>query len=143
MPIAKLNRDKLRLLAEARIEEARVLLDNGKWSGSYYLSGLGVECALKSCLAAAVKEYDFPDKEFVQKMYVHKLENLFVLNGALWDVFQTDTKNSSDLARNWETVRDWDDAKRYDTVEELEARELYEAAAETRFGIMSWIRGKW
>jgi hypothetical protein len=61
VPIAKLNRDILRSLANARIEEARILLDNSQWTGAYYMAGLGVECALKSCLAAAVKEYDFPD----------------------------------------------------------------------------------
>jgi hypothetical protein len=27
------------------------------------MTGLAVECALKSCLAGAVKEHDFPDKD--------------------------------------------------------------------------------
>jgi hypothetical protein len=48
------------------------------------MTGLGVECVLKSCLAGAVKEYDFPDKDFVNAMYVHNLERLFRLNGGLW-----------------------------------------------------------
>jgi hypothetical protein len=66
-------------------------------------AGLAVECALKSCLAGAVKEHDFPDKKFVNAMYVHNLEKLFKL------------------------IKDWDDSKRYDIVEELQAKALHEA----------------
>ncbi len=143
MPIARLNRDTLRSLAGSRLEESRVLLENKFWTGAYYMTGLAVECALKSCLASAVKEYDFPDKQFVNAMYVHDLENLFKLNGALWADLQNDMKTDAKLRVNWSTVKDWDDGKRYDVVEELEARALYEASTETGSGVMEWIRGKW
>lgn len=143
MPIARLNRDTLRTLAGSRLEESRVLLENKFWTGAYYMTGLAVECALKSCLASAVKEYDFPDKQFVNAMYVHDLENLFKLNGALWADLQNDMKTDAKLRVNWSTVKDWDDGKRYDVVEELEARALYEASTETGSGVMDWIRGKW
>lgn len=143
MPIARLNRDTLRTLAGSRLEESRVLLENEFWTGAYYMTGLAVECALKSCLASAVKEYDFPDKQFVNAMYVHDLENLFKLNGALWADLQNDMKADAKLRVNWSTVRDWDDGKRYDIVEELEARALYEASTEAGSGVMEWIRGRW
>ena len=143
MPIAKLNRDILRSLANARIEDARILLDNSQWTGAYYMAGLGVECALKSCLAAAVKEYDFPDKDFVNAMYVHNLERLLRLNGGLWNSLQTDIKADPKLDINWNTVKDWDDSKRYIIVEELEARALYDATTEPQSGVMVWIIGKW
>lgn len=143
MPIARLNRDTLRALAASRLEESRVLLENKLWTGAYYMTGLAVECALKSCLASAVKEYDFPDKEFVNAMYVHKLERLFQLNGALWARLQFDMRNDTKLGVNWSTVKDWDDSKRYDIVEEFEARALYEASTEAVSGVMEWIRGRW
>jgi hypothetical protein len=143
VPIANLNRDKLRTLASDRIEEARILLDNSLWTGAYYMTGLGVECSLKSCLAGAVKEYDFPDKDFVNAMYVHKLERLFRLNSGLWSALQVDITSDSKLGVNWNTVKDWDDAKRYDTVDELEARALYDATTESRSGVIVWIKGKW
>jgi hypothetical protein len=113
------------------------------WTGAYYLTGLGVECALKSSLAAAVKEHDFPDKDFVNAMYVHNLEKLFKLNGALWAALQVDMKVDSTLNVNWSTVKDWDDGKRYSLVEELEARAMYDATTETKFGIVEWIRRRW
>ncbi len=143
MPIASLNRDKLRTLANDRIEEARILLDSSRWTGAYYMTGLGVECALKSCLAGAVKEHDFPDKDFVNAMYVHKLEKLFRLSSGLWRSLQLDIMSDPKLGVNWNTVKDWDDAKRYDTVDELEAKALFDAATETRSGVIVWIKGKW
>jgi HEPN domain-containing protein len=143
VPIARLNRNTLRTLAGSRLEEARVLLKNGLWTGAYYMTGLAIECALKSCLASAVKEHDFPDKEFVNAMYVHNLEKLFKLNGALWVELQSDIKTDANLSVNWSTVKDWDDSKRYDIVEELAARALFEAATTTGSGVMEWIRGKW
>jgi len=118
-------------------------MKNGLWTGAYYMTGLAIECALKSCLASAVKEHDFPDKEFVNAMYVHNLEKLFKLNGALWVELQSDIKTDANLSVNWSTVKDWDDSKRYDIVEELAARALFEAATTTGSGVMEWIRGKW
>jgi len=143
VPIARLNRDTLRTLAGGRFEEARVLLENQLWTGAYYMAGLGVECALKSCLASAVKEHDFPDRDFVNAMYVHNLEKLFKLNGALWVAFRADMKVSAKLNVNWSTVKDWDDGRRYDMVDESEARALYEATVEADSGVMDWIRRSW
>lgn len=107
------------------------------------MTGLAIECALKSCLAAEVKEHDFPDKEFVNAMYIHNLEKLFKLNGALWLALQGDMKADAKLSVNWSTVKDWDDAKRYSIVEELDAKAIYEAATLAGSGVMEWIRGKW
>ena len=143
VPIARLNRNTLRTLAGGRLEEARVLLENGLWTGAYYMTGLAIECALKSCLASAVREHDFPDKEFVNAMYVHNLEKLFKLNGALWVDLQTNIKTDAKLSVNWSTIKDWDDSKRYDIVEELAARALFEAATTAGSGVMEWIKGRW
>jgi len=107
------------------------------------MTGLAVECALKACLASAVKEHDFPDREFVNAMYVHNLEKLFKLNGALWVRLQSDVKADAKLNVNWSTVKDWDDSKRYNIVEELEATALHEATTASGSGVMEWIRGKW
>jgi HEPN domain-containing protein len=143
VPIARLNRDTLRTLAASRLEEARVLLQNKLWTGAYYMTGLAVECALKAYLASTVKAHDFPDKEFVNKMYVHKLEALFTADAALWAALQADMRADAKLTVNWSTVKDWDDKKRYDIVEELEARGLYEATTDAGSGVMEWIRGRW
>jgi HEPN domain-containing protein len=143
VPIARLNRNTLRKLAESRLEEARILLDNRQWTGAYYLTGLAIECALKSCLASEVKQHDFPDKQFVNAMYVYNLENLFKLNAALWVGLQTEMQANPRLTVNWSTIKDWDDGKRYSVVEELESKALFEAATEAASGLMVWLRGRW
>ena len=143
MPIALVNRDKLRKLCDSRLQEAKVLLDNKLWTGAYYLTGLAVECALKSCLAGTVQQYDFPDRKFVLQMYVHDLEQLFRLNGALWAQLQVEIATDAKLAVNWSTVKDWDDTKRYDVVEELVAKGFYAAVTEPGSGILEWVRGRW
>jgi hypothetical protein len=81
VPIARLNRETLQLFADSRVEEAGVLLQHKYWTGAYYLTGLGVECALKACLARAVQQHDFPDKGFINRAYTHNLEELAKLDG--------------------------------------------------------------
>jgi HEPN domain-containing protein len=133
----------LQTLAESRLEDARILLINQQWTGSYYMTGLAVECALKACLARAVREHDYPDKKFVNDMYQHRLQKLMELDAALWRALQADTNTNANLAANWSTLKDWDDEKRYDIVQEQTAAGLYDAAADADSGIMQWIRGRW
>ena len=143
MPIARLNRGTLQLLAHSRVEEAGALLQHEHWTGAYYLTGLGMECALKSCLARAVQQHDFPDKSFINKAYTHKLEELARLDGQLWVQLNDEIGVDAILRDNWNTVRQWDDEKRYMVVEETEARSLYSAATEPVSGILEWIRRRW
>jgi hypothetical protein len=141
--IARLNRRILQTLAESRLEEGRILLANNQWTGAYYLTGLAIECALKACLARAVKEHDYPDKKFVNDMYQHNLQKLMGLDAALLAALEADMALDPELGANWKTVQDWDDEKRYDIVDEQEAMGLYDGATEAVSGVMPWIRGRW
>jgi HEPN domain-containing protein len=143
VPIARLNRKLLQTLAESRLEEGRILLAHNQWTGAYYLTGLAVECALKACLARAVKEHDYPDKKFVNGMYQHDLQSLIGLDALLLADLQAVMARDSKLEANWKTVKDWDDEKRYDIVDEQEAKGLYDATADTSSGVMPWIKGRW
>jgi hypothetical protein len=143
VPIARLNRETLQLLAQSRLEEAGVLLQHRHWTGAYYLTGLGMECALKSCLARAVQKHDFPDKSFINKAYTHRLEELAKLDGELWVRLNDEIDEDAALRDNWRTVRQWDDEKRYGVVEEVEAKSLYAATTEPVSGMLEWIRRRW
>ncbi|MCP5119377.1 MAG: HEPN domain-containing protein, partial [bacterium] len=46
-----MNRTDFQNLALERLDDAKVLLDGGRYNGAYYLSGYVVECALKACIA--------------------------------------------------------------------------------------------
>lgn len=143
MPVARLNRDKLRILSDGRLAEASVLLDNKLWTGAYYMIGLAVECALKAFLAQGVQQYDFPEKSFVSRAYTHKLKDLAQLDAALWLELEAEIKADVRLRANWATVLRWDDENRYEVVEELEAKSLYAATTESGTGVMEWIRRRW
>jgi len=133
----------LQLLADSRVGEAALLLQHKHWTGAYYLTGLGVECALKACLARAVQQYDFPDKGFTSRAYTHKLEDLAKLDVELWVQLNSDLSVDVKLASNWSIVRQWDDEGRYGVVEEGEANSLYTATIEPVSGVLEWIRPRW
>ena len=71
-----MNRGDFQKLAEMRLDDAKALLDQGKWAGAYYLAGYAVECALKACVAKLTNQYDFPDKQLANKCYTHDLDEL-------------------------------------------------------------------
>jgi hypothetical protein len=143
MIVARLNRDKLQLLADDRIKEATVLLDNRCWTGAYYMTGLAVECALKAYLARAVQQYDFPDKGFVNRAYTHSLRELVQIDGVLWGDLQKEVRADLKLRSNWDTVLGWNGENRYETVEEPVAKSLYSATTEPSSGVMEWLRRRW
>jgi hypothetical protein len=141
--VAKLNRDKLQTLADSKLEEARILLDNKCWTGAYYMTGLAVECALKAYLARTIQQYDFPDKNFILRAYTHKLKDLAQLDMAFWTELQNEITSDVKLESNWNTVLSWNDENRYELVEELQAKSLYDATTEPGTGVMEWIRRRW
>jgi HEPN domain-containing protein len=141
--VARLNRNKLQILADSRLKEAEVLLENGYWTGAYYMTGLAVECALKAYLARAVEQYDFPDRSFVNRAYTHKLKELAQLDSVLWEELQKEISGDVKLKSNWNTVLLWNDENRYEMVEELQAKSLYAATTDPGCGVMEWIRRRW
>jgi hypothetical protein len=143
VPIARLNREALQVFATSRVEEAGVLLQHKHWTGAYYLAGLGVECALKACLARAVQQHDFPDLDFIKNAYTHKLEKLAKLDVKIWAQLNSELSVNVSFASNWATVRQWNDEKRYGVVEGPEAQSLYTATTEPVSGVMEWIRRRW
>jgi HEPN domain-containing protein len=139
MPLTRL---KFRRLARTRIQEARTLLQDGRYSGAYYLTGLAMECALKACIAAATRKNDFPDREIVNASYTHNLAKLVRLAGLEDDLNRA---MGADLrfSISWGIVKDWDVQSRYAEISATVARDIYNAAASRQHGAMSWIRKHW
>jgi HEPN domain-containing protein len=141
--VARLNHDKLRILSESRLEEARVLLERKLWTGAYYLTGLAVECALKAFLAQAVQQHDLPDKSFINRVYTHKLKDIVQIDTTLWQELEKEIRSDIKLRTNWTIVLQWNDENRYEVVDESEAISLYAATAEPVTGVMDWIKRRW
>jgi HEPN domain-containing protein len=139
-----MNRDDFQKLANLRIKEAKVLLDNRYYAGSYYLAGYAIECALKACIAKRTKRYEFPPpKEVVGNIYTHKPETLLV-SANLWAAFKTDMQSDPTLANYWLVVKGWSVEQRYEmNITESMARDIYKAVTDRRHGVLTWLKKRW
>ncbi|MEL7665608.1 MAG: HEPN domain-containing protein [Methanosarcina mazei] len=137
-----LNRDTLHDLAEIRLDEAKILLDNEKYDGAYYLSGYVIELALKACIAKQVKQYDFPDKDAVSESYTHKLKDLLKATG-LAQKFNTAIEKNRQLGENWAIAVNWSEEKRYTKNDKQTAEAMFDAITDKNNGVFTWIKQHW
>lgn len=138
-----MNRRDFQLLARLRLREARLLLDNNKFEGAYYLAGYSVECALKACIAKTIHQYDFPNKQLALNSHSHNLEQLIKVAGLDNDLATEKSANPT-FEINWTIVKDWSEKERYNTtISRQKAKDLYSAITSRRYGIMTWLRQLW
>jgi HEPN domain-containing protein len=137
-----MNRHELQELSELRLKEARSLLDAGLSDGAYYLAGYSVECALKACIAKRTKEYDFPDKDLVQKSYTHKLTDL-MRHSQLALLFEIAIRTNASLQDQWSIVQRWTEESRYERKDTSAAEALLKAIEDDSGGILRWIKLHW
>jgi hypothetical protein len=138
-----MNRSDLQGVSRLRVKEARLLLDNGYFSGAYYLLGYAIECALKACIAKQIKRYDFPDRKLVNDSYTHDLEKLLSISGLKAEL-QEETQSNPTLEVNWAIVKDWSEQSRYSTsISETQARDFYSAVTARKNGVLTWLKKWW
>lgn len=139
-----MNRSDLQKLAKLRVKEAKVLLDNNRYEGAYYLLGYAVECSFKACIAKQIRRYEFPDKKLVNDMYTHDLNKLLTLSG-LDQEHRKESGQNQNFALNWAIVKDWSEHIRYDlnTVTPQKAKDFYFAVTSKQNGVLSWLQKWW
>jgi HEPN domain-containing protein len=139
----KVNRAAWQRLALERLKDAKALLKLKRWAGAYYLAGYAVECGLKSCIIAyLMKTDDFPDKRFSEQCWTHDLERLVVLAGLRVDL-DRDTAGDANLSKNWNIANQWDESRRYVLMPKAKAIAMVEAVADSKHGMLSWIKHRW
>lgn len=141
-----MNRRDLQELAELRIREAKLLLDNRFYQGAYYLAGYSVECALKACIAKETREHDFPDLKLVKDSYEHNLQSLLRTAG-LDPALLAEATTNKELANNWKIATGWSVEARYETADLLDrthyADDLYSAIMDPENGVFQWLKKRW
>ena len=139
-----MNRNDFQSLAEVRIKEALVLLENQCYQGAYYLAGYAVECALKACIARNTNQYDFPpDRNTVNRIYSHNLEWL-LREAKLEEAHREQAQSNPTFADYWEIVVRWSETSRYETsIAMPDAAELCLAINDQDNGVLSWLSHWW
>lgn len=138
-----MNKSDLEALVDIRVNEAKLLLDNRRFEGAYYLLGYALECAIKACIAKQVKEHDFPDKQLANASYTHKLSDLLGVAG-LKQKLQEKEEADEDFRLNWAVVKEWSEDARYEhTIEETMAKDFFEATTNDKSGILVWLKNWW
>jgi HEPN domain-containing protein len=133
----------LQQLAELRLEDARVLLQNGRYAAAYYLCGYAVECGLKACIARQIRQYEYPPTaNHSQRLFTHKLTTLVEL-AELIDSLDNQRHSFPGFERNWLVATNWSEESRYKDWTEQQARELFDAVSDQVSGVLAWIRRHW
>jgi HEPN domain-containing protein len=118
------TRAEFQQLAQERLEEAKALLDLGKWGGAYYLAGYAVELALKACIIKMLLSTDaFPERNFSENCYTHSIEKLVEL-AKIKGARDAATGADPALTTNWAVAKDWSEKKRYHLIDQVEAEAL-------------------
>ncbi|MCZ6490509.1 MAG: HEPN domain-containing protein [Acidobacteria bacterium] len=123
IPVAELDR-----IAQARLEDARALLNAGRYDGATYLCGYAVEVALKARICRTLNWPDFPSTSGEFQAYrsfqTHELDVLLRLSGQEAEIKQQHFAL-------WNTVAVWKAESRYNvigTADISEAEDLIKAA---------------
>lgn len=138
-----MNRNDLKELAQARLREAKVLLDNDEYSGAYYLAGYVIECALKACIAKRTREFDFPDKSTVVDSYTHNLTALVKVAGLQPDLDAEIQNDQEWFGPYWGVIKLWTEHTRYSIIDRSTAANLFEAVSDSKHGVLKWLKRHW
>jgi AbiV family abortive infection protein len=137
-----MKRATLQAIAQAKLDDAQLLLQHRRYSNAYYLAGFAAEIGLKACIAKQISADTIPDKDFVKAIFQHGLKNLVNLAGlsaALREKEATDAK----FAANWGLVAAWTPEVRYETVDNYTAQLTLQALLEDPSGVFPWIKTHW
>jgi hypothetical protein len=110
--------------------------------GAYYLAGYAVECALKACIAKRTLRYDFPDRDLLQRLYIHD-PNKLLQTARLVDEHRAHTAADPRFRVNWSVVERWSPDSRYNVHSREDGDALVKAIGDSRHGVMAWIKRFW
>jgi hypothetical protein len=139
MPTLVRTRGELRELADIRLIDARLLLEQARFSGAAYLAGYAIECLLKACFAARTAADALPERPGYDSLYTHNLGRLLVLAGLDKALRQED----AELREHWALVSRWSEQWRYDPMPLGDARitptQMLAAIDHPISGIRRWL----
>lgn len=137
--MAEIGKDRLVELSDAKLQDAKLLLDAGRPGNAYYLAGYAVELMLKAILATQFKADTLPDRTLLRDVFTHDLAKLLRL-GYLEEELKL-LRDANVLSDSyWQIALNWSETSRYQSRSLEEARGLIEAIEHSEHGVLSWLR---
>lgn len=136
------RRKDLQELAEAKLVDAFILADAGRYSNAYYLAGYAIELALKACISRQFMAETIPDPALARRVYDHdfaKLVGLAGLSNSLTAAKLTDPA----FGANWSTVAEWSEASRYEGTDRYSCELMLAAVRNEPSGVLTWLKKHW
>lgn len=138
------SRTKLQALAQAKLDDAVLLLKHNRCGNAYYLSGYALELGFKAAACKLFLAECLPDRNLVQSLYQqgHDLKTLTGLAG-ISKAFEDARAADPLLQVNWSTTSQWSVASRYEMIDEFKAVEMVNAVADAEHGVLRWLKNHW
>lgn len=137
-----MKREDLQAMANAKLEDALLLLRNERYSNAYYLAGYAVEFGLKACIAKQVRAEAIPDRAFIQRVFSHQFDELINLAG-LKATLEEKQAGDPDFDANWAIVSEWTPDSRYEVRDPSTVQSFLTAIADPASGVLPWIKIHW
>ncbi len=137
-----LKRSELQLRAQAKLDDATLLLQNNRFSSAYYLAGYAVELGLKACISRQMLAETIPDKALLRKLFDHDPGALVGLAGLAVQLREQEDQDQN-FAANWALAAQWTPDSRYETVDQVSAQTLVSAISDPTSGVLQWIKMHW
>jgi HEPN domain-containing protein len=136
--MAEIQKARLVELSDAKLQDAKLLLQAGSGGNAYYLAGYAVELMLKAILSSQFKADTLPDKALLNDAFTHNFPQLVNLCH-LKDDLQARQSADAEFRGLWQIALSWKETSRYGEFSVNEAADLIEAIEK---GILPWLRSK-
>jgi HEPN domain-containing protein len=136
------KRADLRARAQAKLDDAIILLQNRRFSNAYYLAGYAIELGLKACVAAQITAETIPDKEFLKGILNHQFPKLIGLAG-LAQALKDEQDRDQVFAANWAIASEWEPDSRYEDKDAMSTQLFIKAINDPTTGVLRWIKTHW
>lgn len=136
------QRKDLQALAQAKFDDAVILLTNARFGNAYYLAGYAVEVGLKACIAAQISAETLPDKALIKQILNHQFMALVGLAGLAQELKDKQDADAG-FASNWAVASEWEPDSRYELIDPTSAQLLIGAVGDPKSGVLQWIKTYW
>lgn len=134
-----LSKQRLVEIADEKLEDAKLLLSQGRAGNAYYLAGYAVELLLKAVLSSRFRADTLPDPTWLRDVFTHNLERLLKLS-LLDEEVRRKADVDDEFKAKWAIVLEWNESTRYYIREQRDAIALVEAIDGQQNGIHQWLK---